>query len=218
MTRPTQSMDQRLLNARIAIDNSLASTAILDAVTLLGYNQARLQGFRTLYDEIIDLITVQKLEYGEQYEATAALQTAWDIADAAYRRTLKISRIAFAGNEKARNALRLDGGRKFSIGGWIEQTVIFYKAMLATPDFIAIMTPFNYDVPKFEAEYALVNATISAKTTQGIERGEAQHATKMRDAKVDELDRLLADYKVIAEVALEDTPQLLEQLGWTVPS
>ncbi len=218
MARPKQSMDQRLLDARIAIDNSLESATIADAVAILGYDQARLQAARALYDEIIDLITVQKLEYGEQYEATAALQVAWDTADAAYRRTLKISRIAFAGNDKARNALRLDGSRKFSIGGWIEQTVIFYKAMLATPDFITIMTPYGYDVLKFEAEYALVQATINAKTTQGIERGEAQHATKMRDAKVDELDRWLADYKVIAEVALEESPQLLEQLGWVVPS
>ena len=216
MARPTQSMDQRLLNAHIAITNSLESAAILDAVTILGYDQARLQAVRALYGEVIDLITVQKLEYGEQYEATAALQAAWDSADAAYRRTLKISRIAFAGNEKARNALRLDGGRKFSIGGWIEQTMFFYEAMLATPDFITIMAPFNYDVPTFEAEYALVQAVISAKTTQGIERGEAQHATRMRDAKMDELDRWMADYKVIAEVALEETPQLLEQLGWVV--
>jgi len=36
--------------------------------------------------------------------------------------------------------------------------------------------------------------------------------------RLDELDQWLADYKVIACIALEDTPQQLEKLGWVAPS
>jgi hypothetical protein len=35
---------------------------------------------------------------------------------------------------------------------------------------------------------------------------------------MDELDQWLADYKAIAQVALSDSPQQLEQLGWVVAS
>ncbi len=218
MVNPKQSMDQRLFSARIVIDNSIENAAILDAVTLFGYDLARLQAARALYDEVIDLVATQKREYGEQYEATALLQTAWDEADLVYRRALKVSRAVFGGNEKARATLGLDGSRKFSLDGWMEQAQFFYKGLLETADLLAAITPYSYDLTKVQAERDLVQAVVNAKKVQDTERAEAQHATKVRDAKMDELDSWLARYKPIAEVALDDTPQLLETLGWVVPS
>ena len=218
MTRPVKSIDQRLLEAQVAIDNSLNNPVILDAVTLFGYDEARLKAARALYDETMALVAAQKLEYGEQYEATAVVQAAWDTADLAYKRALKISRIVFKGNEKARNALRLSGTRKQTLSGWLEEATVFYTNLLATPDFIAAMTPYSYDQTKLEAEAALVVAVANANAAQDKERGEAQEATKARDAKLDELDQWLADYKAIAQVALDESPQRLEQLGWVVAS
>ena len=80
------------------------------------------------------------------------------------------------------------------------------------------MTPYGYDQVKLEAENALVETVINAKSKQDTERGQAQEATKVRDAKMDELDQSIAEYKGVAEVALGDSPQKLEQLGWVVPS
>lgn len=218
MAKPKRSIEDRLLEAQVAINNSLGNPVILDAVTLFGYDEARLQAASTLYDEAMALVAAQKLEYGEQFEATATLQTAWDTADLAYKKALKIARIAFKGNEKARNALRLSGIRKKSLSGWLEETAVFYTNLLATPDFIAAMTPYSYNQAKLEAQSALVDAVATAKAAQDKERGEAQEATKVRDAKLDELDRWLADYKAIAQVALDESPQQLEQLGWVVAS
>ncbi len=218
MSKPTRSIDQRLLEAQVAIDNSLNTPAILEIVTAFGYDHARLQAGRALYDEVMDLVVAQKREYGEQYEATAAVQAAWDAADLAYKRALKISRVVFRGNEKARNALGLSGSRKKSLGGWIQQTTNFYTNLLNTPDLIAAMTPYSYNQLKLEAEAALVQAVVDANAAQDRERGEAQEATKVRDAKLDELDQWLSDYKAVAQVALADSPQMLEQLGWVVVS
>ncbi len=218
MTRPRKSMNQRLLEARIVIENSIQNQDILDAVTIYGYDLSRLQAALALYNTVIDLVAAQRREYGEQYEATNALQAAWDAADLAYKRTLKISRLVFKGNDEARNSLHLSGSRKLSLGGWIEQVMFFYKGLLENPAFIAAMTPYSYDQIKLEAENGLVNAVINARAVQSTERGQAQEATKARDAKMDELDRWIAEYKVVAEVALDESPQKLEQLGWVVPS
>jgi hypothetical protein len=217
-TNSTQSIDQRLLEAQLAIDNSLAVPDILAAVTLFGYDQVRLQAARALYDEVTALVAAQKLEYGEQYAATAAVQSAWETADLAYKKALKISRVVFKGDEKARNALLLSGDRKKSLSGWIRQAEIFYTNLLGSPELMAAMAPYSYDQAKLEAEAALVQVVADAQAAQNRERGGAQEATQLRDAKLDELDRWLSDYKVVAKVALSDSPQQLEQLGWVVPS
>jgi hypothetical protein len=211
-------MAQRLMEAQVAIDNSLNNPTILNAVTAFGYDAARLQAGRALYDEVMGLAAAQEREYGEQYGATAVVNAAWETADLAYKKALKISRVVFKGNQKARNALGLSGSRKKTLSGWINQATNFYTNLLNTPDLIAAMTPYSYDQAKLEAEAALVQAVVAANAAQDRERGEAQEATQVRDAKMDELDQWTADYKAIAQVALSDSPQQLEQLGWIVPS
>lgn len=214
MTRPMKSIAQRLLEAETAINNSLNNPDILNAVTPFGYDQARLETAQALYQEARDLTEQQQREYGEQYEATAVVQRAWDEAAAAYSAALKIARIAFRGNETARNALGLSGTRKQSLSGWLDQARRFYNNLLRDPAFVAAMSTYSYNQAKLEAESALVQAVAEAGELQDKERGEAQEATKARDAKLDELDQWLADYKAIAEVALADSPQRLEQLGF----
>lgn len=214
MTRPMKSIAQRLLDAETAINNSLNNPDILTAVTPFGYDQARLEAARTLYTEARNLTEQQQREYGEQYEATAVVKRAWDTAEAAYSSALKIARIAFRGNETARNALGLGGTRKQSLSGWLDQARRFYNNLLRDPAFVTTMSAYNYDQAKLEAESALVQAVAEASELQDRERGEAQEATKARDAKLDELDQWLADYKAIAEIALADSSQRLEQLGF----
>ena len=139
MSKPKRSIDQRLLEAQQAIDASLNNPAILQAVALMGYDQARLQAARALYDEVMALVAAQQREYGEQYEASAALQAAWDAADLAYKRTLKLCRIAFRDQTKAQNTLGLYGSRKKSLSGWIEQATTFYINLLGTADLMAAL-------------------------------------------------------------------------------
>ena len=218
MTTPHKSIDQRLADAQLAISNSLNSPEIMVVVTPYGYGTVVLEAAYNLYKECVELVAIQKDEYGDQYEATVALQTIWDTANRTYMDTRKISRIALRGREKAKVTLGLNAKRKKSIGGWMEQTAVFYSNMLRNPDFIAAMTPYGYDQLKLEAEAALMQEVVTANGVQENERGDAQEATKTRDAKLDELDQWLADYKIIAKIALQDTPQQLEKLGWIAPS
>ena len=218
MARPTKSIDQRLADAQLAINNSLNSPEISAAVTPFCSDLIALQTANGLYEQCMELVAIQKDEYGEQHEATAVLQALWDSANRTYMDTRKISRIALRDRPKAQAALGLGAKPKRSIGGWMEQTDTFYSNMLRNPDFIAAMAPYGYDQLKLEAEAALMQEVVAANGVQEDERGDAQEATKTRDAKLDELDQWLADYKVIARIALQDTPQQLEKLGWVVPS
>ena len=211
-------ISERLLDAELAINNSMNYPEILDAVTPFGYDLIRLQAAHDLYEETLKLVELQKKEYGEQYEATAVVQRKWDAARPLYANAIKIARLVFKDNEDARNTLGLKGARKQSINGWLAQARLFYNNIVRYPIYIADMAPYTYNQLKLEAEAAVVEDLAVANEMQEHERGGAQEATKLRDAKLDELDQWLAAYKIVSEVALSDTPQMLEQLGWVVPS
>lgn len=216
MNRVSRSIAQQLLDAELAINNTLASPTILAAVGTYGYTAIRMQTAKALFQEALELTEKQKKEYGDQYEATAGVQRAWDEAAVAYAASLKIARIAFRGNNAARNALGLEGIRKQSLSGWLSEARRFYNNMLRDAELMAAMETFNYTEAKFEAEAALVEAVAAASELQHRERGVAQETTKLRDEKLDALMQWLADFKAIAEIALADSPQQLEQLGWVV--
>jgi hypothetical protein len=213
MIRPRLSIDERLLAAQVAIENTLATPDILAALQVFGYDLPKLTAGRTLYQEALVLVNQQKAEYGDQYEATEAVKAAWAEADAAYMRSLKVARVALRGSQKARGAMMLDGWRKRTLSGWLEQAGAFYGNLLGDADLMAAMSGFGYDQARLEAEQALLEAVRAANLVQEKEKGEAQEATKLRDAKMDALDAWLADFKAIAQVALEEHPQWLEILN-----
>lgn len=214
MTRPKRSIDERLLAAQVAIDNALGDADVLAALNVFGYDEARLNAGKALYEEAVALVNQQKVEYGDQFEATAAVRAAWEEADAAYMRTLKVARVALKGNQKARAAMMLAGTRKQSLSGWLEQATAFYTNLVGDADLMAAMANFGYDQAKLEAEGTLIQAVVDANLAQEKEKGEAQDATKQRDAKLDEMDEWMSDFKAIAQVALEENPQWLEKLGF----
>ena len=210
-----QTIDARLLAAQVAIDNARGDAGILAAMGVFGYDEERLGVGRALYGEAQTLVSRQKAEYGEQFEATAAVQTAWDEGNAAYMRTFKVARVALKGNPKARAAMMLSGDRKRTLSGWLEQTTAFYANLMADAKLMAAMGIFGYDQAKLEAEQVLMQAVVKANLVQEKEKGEAQEATKLRDARLDELDQWMSDFKAIAQVALEENPQWLEKLGFS---
>jgi hypothetical protein len=214
VTRPKRSIDERLLAAQVAIDNALGDAPILAALAAFGYDAARLGAGRALYEDALALVNAQKAEYGDQYEASAAVRAAWDAADAAYSASLKVARVALQDDPKAHAALMLGGARKQSLSGWIEQATAFYTNLLGDAGLMAAMAAFGYTQAKLEAEQALVQAVVAANLAQEKEKGEAQDATKQRDAKLDALDAWMSDFKAIAQVALEENAQWLEKLGF----
>lgn len=209
-----QPIADRLLAAQVAIDAVLADADLQAALTPFGYDSAAMAAVRELYEEAQGLATTQTAEYGDQYAATEAVTTAWQAAETAYMRSLKLARVAFKGNAKAQAALALSGTRKSSLSGWLEQAEQFYQNLLADPTLLAGLARFGYDLIRINDEAALITALRAANVAQEREKGEAQEATQARDAKLDELADWLDDFKAVAQVALDEDAQQLEKLGF----
>jgi hypothetical protein len=206
-------IDEFLVRADVAIQNALNDPEILTALTVYGYDETALQAGAALVTEAETLHRAQQAEYADQYTATEALNAARDEAHALYTEHLTLARVAFRDDSEARNFLDLDGRRKRTFSGWLKQAETFYTHLLETPDVLAaLQARFPLEQSVFEAGRAQIAALVELNRAQEKEKGEAQQATKTRDAALDALDAWLDDYRAVAEIALQDQPQKLEAL------
>ncbi|RQW04465.1 hypothetical protein EH223_07250 [candidate division KSB1 bacterium] len=210
------SIDSRLRRAQLAIDNALSDADIRAALLPYGYDETRLQQGKALYDSTMALQRTQEVEYSEQYAATAEFKKLFGTADVAYMDAVKIARIALRDNTAGWQALELNGKRKESLAGWLRQAQQFFVNALGNADVVTAMSHFGFDQVKLQAAFDQVNAVAAANAAQQKEKGEAQQATKQRDAALDDLEQWLADFKVVAMIALRDHPQWIEKLGLAV--
>ena len=212
------TIDAILLNAQVAIDNALDNAAISKELAAFGYDETKLLEGKALYEKALNLHKQQKKEYGEQYAATADLDTVFGSAKKAYMRDLKVARIALRGNISAAVALQLNGRRKKTYAGCIEQMTLFYDNALDNAEIKTQLAKFGINKAKLSAGQASVQEVQTLLKAQLTEKGEAQTATKVRDEVLEELMDWLSDFSAIARIALEGNLQLLEMLGIVVES
>ena len=221
MTRPAPGRETivgQLNYAETIIANALNDQTIAGLLAGYGYDSATIQNGQVRYQQAFDLQRAQEREYSEQYAATDTVEAARQQAEALYLPHLKVARVALKNERGAREALMLDGNRKSSLTGWIDQARQFYVNALATPGVLIQLARYNITANLLETGLAAVNALESARQSQHRERGEAQDATKARDAALDAMMEWVGDFVEIARVALAGQPQLLEKLGIVEPS
>ncbi|MEL6555806.1 MAG: hypothetical protein AAFQ63_20445 [Cyanobacteria bacterium J06621_11] len=212
------SIDTLLSNAQLAIGNALNTPQILEYLSDFGYTSAKIQQGKNLYNLAAAAQLTRQAEAGEQICATTDVNAAWETAKKTYSRLVKVARIAFKRNSGVTTQLDLGGTRKKSLSGWMAQSTQFYKNALNNKEILVGLKEFGITEKKLKAGLSELAAVEKANLTQEKEKGEAQAATKKRDAALDELQDWLSDFLAIAKIALEEEPQLLESLGVLVRS
>lgn len=218
MNTSDMSIDQILYESGMRINNSLSDAKILNAVSLMGYPETKLNEGVTLLGDATTLFEEQKREYGELDAAQVGFETERKAANTTYVNLVRIGRIAFKKDVKAISTLELHGRRAHTISGWLRQTQGFYRAILANNDWKAALAVYGQTEEILNAQLAAVESVATASETVKKEKGDAQNATLERDEKLEELVEWVNDYEVIARIALADKLQLLEKLGIVVKS
>ncbi|MEQ9288490.1 MAG: hypothetical protein RIG77_16340 [Cyclobacteriaceae bacterium] len=214
----TNTIDARMLNAQVAIDNALSNETIKVSLALFGYDEARLNEGLALYEDALTKHNKQKQEYGEQYEASDALNAAMSNANSVYMRYVKIARIALRGQRGAWQSLDLDGRRKQTYSGWIKQASVFYANAQANEPIRVALAKFGITEQALAEGLAGIKDVETKLAAQLKEKGEAQDATRIRDEAFEALQDWMSDFVAISRIALEDQSQLLEVLGIVEPA
>ena len=211
-----ETIDGKLLFAKTALENAKNVKQVSENLVLFGYDGAKLDEGLALYSKTNELNQNQKKEYGEQYQATDALNVVRADLKAQYMRHLKIARIAMKNNRGAEESMQMGGRRKESLSGFLTQAAAFYTNALNDAAVQEALARFNVTKAALKDGKAKVEEVQASYNAQLKEMGEAQQATKDRDAALDELNEWMADFIAIVRIALEGQPQYLEVLGIVV--
>ena len=201
-----------LTEAATILANAQEHPEIAAALDAFGYGAAVLQEGQALLDTARSLHDAQIKEYGEQHAATQVFTETVEQADKAYAAHRRLAKIAFKGDAQHNTDLHLNERKPRAFNPWYEQARHFYTALLADAEAQTQLAKFKITLEALQTAQSQVEQALSLKNAQEQEKGEAQEATQKRNAAIEALDEWLADFKVVARIALEDTPQLLEAL------
>jgi hypothetical protein len=213
MSNSKHSLADFLQGAKTLIENAIALPEIARALAAYGYDGARLEEGRRLWAEADAAAKKQSLDVGSKAGSTREQDNAWEEANAAYIKTLKVARVAFGDDQKAIAALKLYGPRRQSLAGWLDQALTFYANLAADPSLSGELARFGYDSGKIAAGAAMVEALRQKSQEKAAGTGTAQASTAARDKKLRELDAYVSELRTIARVAFYEEPEELEKLG-----
>lgn len=208
----SSSISAFLAAAATTITNAQNQATIAAALAALGYDAAVMQEGQTLLDAARALYDAQIREYGEQYAATQAFEDACQQADTTYAAHRNLAKIAFKTDIQRQTDLHLNDLKPRVYAAWYAQARHFYAAVLADPTAQAQLVRYKITRDMLQAAQAQVEHTQALKSAQEKEKGESQDATRRRDAALSALEVWLDDFKVVARIALADSPQLLASL------
>jgi len=206
------SLSDFFAESALVLNNAQNHAEISAALNAFGYDAATLGEGQALFDAARALYDAQIKEYGEQHAATQAFQEAVGRADKSYAAHRSLAKIVFKNNAQWQTDLHLNERKPEAFNLWYAQARHFYTALLADIEAQGELARFNITNEKLVAAQAQVEQSFSLNNVQEQEKGEAQEATKTRDAAIEVLSEWLADFRIVARIALEDTPQLLEAL------
>ena len=218
MNKRKVSYEKTIFSIEIMIENTLSDPEMLAAAATLGYSREKIGEGKALFQKCRELSMRVSGAQAEKLEATVLAAEARKNAHAAYARTLKVARIAFAGNIKAEKALQLDGRRKRDFSGWTEQAGTFYGNLQGNKDLSAVMASYGWTAERLSSELTLVREAERRNNDRNSAAGDARKAVETRDDCFNELAVWVSAFRKIMRIALSETPQALEKLGIVVPS
>ncbi|MEI6882385.1 MAG: hypothetical protein WCK82_13785 [Bacteroidota bacterium] len=207
-----KSVDERLGKIKLALDGAISDDAQIE-LAKFGYAKAEINKGMDLYKDTYTKHEKQKKEYGEQFDATDTLNKARKTANATYMKYMRIARVVFRNSRNEAESLMLNGDRKNSFTGWVEQCRVFYNNALASQSILDALAKKGLTKTMLEAGLASIADVEKANAAQSKEASEAVKATADRDAALDLLEHWFADFRDISFAVLDEKPELIRKMG-----
>ncbi len=215
--KTSKTLADRLQTYRVLIYNS-RDEEIATLLEDIGVDGPYIDRGDALYTETMNLVEQQKKEYQEQSLAFDKFNEERHEVQHTFDRTMKLVKTMSRNDEDLQDRIHLPNGKSIAIEKWFENTIAFYSSVLHETEFLGKLAQFKGTPERLESEREGVSNLKLLRNDAMKEKGEAQEATRVRNANLDALEDYCIELRALAELALEEKPQLLENLGILVRS
>jgi len=201
-----------LLSLSVSIENVLNTPEISEKLKEFNITKEILLGIQTISKEMVVLLSKQQLQTSEKIDTTKTNNELFLDAFNVYNKFVKIARITFAKDDLVISTLGLNGERIKTKSGLILQGDIFYTNCLNNENILNGLKKFGQTKEKLEAGQNKLNELKKAEAEQLKEKEELKDLNKTIDEKTETLYTFANEFNVVAKIAFEDKPELLNTI------
>ncbi len=208
------SISKMLVLMQMYIHNAAEQADIQKKMNQMGFTPKRMQEGKVLLEDFKMLYGHQTDKYDEKKKLIGQIKDHEELARQTLVDHVDTIRYIFRKDEETLNELNVVNiSRKFD--EWSLQAALFYNKVAK---YTEVLTPHGLSLPEIAQAQAMVEAVATVRNRHMLRKGEAEEATRIRDEKLKALKAWMKDFRAIARVALQDSPQLLEAIGIVVKS
>lgn len=212
MAKQKQSEVSILERNRVALENVKKQPKIAEEMADLGYDATKIFEGEQLLEETKTSFDFNKREDDETTEASAQFKNQEEILTKQYKKHRKKAKTIFRKEPEVLKRLELLGRVSDTYDIRMQAISKFYTE-LKDPTLLKRLERLKItEEVVLESQIQIQNVN-TARATYLKEVGESQDATQQKNAAFAKMDDWMRDFYEIADIALEDQPQLMEALA-----
>ncbi len=196
---------------RVALQNAKEQPAIASEMAELSYDEIKISQGEQLLNETRTAFDFNTKEDQESIEASAAFKKEKEALKTLYKKHRKKAKAMLRKTPETLSKIGIDGQIPDAYTNRIEAIRKFYRDIDAT--ILEKLAPVKITADDISQGDAQIKKVETARAAYLREVGESQDATKQKDAAFAKMDDWMRDFYAVANIALEDQPQLIEALG-----
>jgi len=200
--------------AQRCVDNATAHPEIQKKMNALGFSARRILEGSALLDAARAGQIDKHQKYSERQQLSTRLNRDFEQARQRFREHVRIVRFALRHEPALLASFNVQKVSK-RVEPWLLQAAEFYRVAAGHSE---LLDRHGLSAEEVSQAKAGVEA-LSAQRNQRMRcKGDAEEATRLRNASMKALKTWMSDFRAMARIALRDSPQLMEALGIVVPS
>ncbi len=218
MTNRIYSEYKYLEWVRTMLANATSQPEISAALAIVGYDAAVITAGKQVYQTAKQVFDNNKTEDDETRDARKIYKTKIEELTNIFKPHRAKAKVIFRNDQNTQEKLMISGSFPNSYPTLIQRTEKFYNTLNTDKQLQAKVASLKITPKEIKNGLQAISELQSARNIYQTEIGESQEATKAKDQAIIDLENWIKDFKDIAQIALEDQPQLQEALGILVRS
>jgi len=194
------------------VDNATAHPEIQKKMNALGFSARRILEGSALLDAARAGQIDKHEKYSERQLLSERIQADYQHARQLFDEHVKIVRFAFRHEPALLQSFNVQRVSK-RVESWLLQASEFYRIAARHREVLGASGLSEAEVSQGTASIEAINTVRNQRMRC---KGDAEEATRLRNASMKDLKRWMSDFRAIARIALRDSPQLMEALGMVV--